>query len=102
MPTEESPYESRELQQSSFLDKKGLNKVWSKIDDKFMRPPSGGIAGQALVKTDEGYDWGDVSGDTPEVLPIENGGTGCTTVDGLRTMLFNFPEETDFMAYLGK
>lgn len=35
-------------------------------------------------------------------LSIAHGGTGCTTIDGLRTAIFNFPEENAFMTYLGQ
>lgn len=112
MPTEESPYENldigyyefplpntTELQTARFLGKEGLARLWNKVGDKFMRPPTGGTIGQAIVKTDTGYGWGDVAADIPDVLPVENGGTGCTTVDGIRTMLFNFPTEDQIDEY---
>lgn len=91
-----------------FLNKTGLAQLWQKIKDKFVRIPSGGTTGQALVKTDTGIEWGDVaSGSTdfptlPEmegVLPVSKGGTGSTTIDGIRTMLFNFPTEDEIDEY---
>lgn len=38
--------------------------------------------------------------DPEAVLSVEKGGTGQTTVDGIRTMLFNFPEEENLTKYL--
>ena len=82
-----------------FLSKIGVAQLWQKIKDKFVKIPSGGTTGQALVKTDTGIEWGDVA--TMEgVLPVEKGGTGCTTVDGMRTMLFNFPTDEELEEYL--
>lgn len=95
IPTTEEP----EVVQ--FLNKNGVARLWQRIKDKFVKNPSGGEVGQALVKTESGYGWGDVAADIPEIIPVEKGGTGCTTVDGIRTMLFNFPEEADFKEYLG-
>ena len=83
------------------LNKEGFNRLWIKIGDKFVRIPSGGSVGQALVKTDNGISWGDVAADIPDVIPVENGGTGCTTIDGIRTMLFNFPTEDQIDEYFG-
>lgn len=83
-----------------FLNKTGVASLWNKIKDKFVKIPSGGTTGQALVKTETGIEWGDVAADLPEVLPVEKGGTGCTTIDGIRTMLFNFPEEEALYEYL--
>ena len=116
------------------LTKTGLAQLWQKIKDKFVRIPtdgtdgqaivktqsgfgwsdlfnlpSGGTTGQALIKTDEGVTWGDVETDAPEIptlpnmegiLPISKGGTGCTTIDGLRTLLFNFPTDEEVEEYL--
>ena len=84
-----------------FLNKAGLNRLWIKIGDKFVRIPSGGSVGQALVKTDNGISWGDVAADIPDVISVENGGTGCTTIDGIRTMLFNFPTDEELDEYIG-
>lgn len=78
-----------------FLNKTGLARFWSRIKDKFVKIPQGGTTGQALVKTETGIEWGDVAADLPDVLPVEKGGTGCTTIDGIRTMLFNFPTESE-------
>lgn len=78
-----------------FLNKTGLIRFWSRIKDKFVKIPQGGTTGQALVKTETGIEWGDVAADLPDVLPVEQGGTGCTTIDGIRTMLFNFPTESE-------
>ena len=78
-----------------FLNKTGLARFWSRIKDKFVKIPHGGTTGQALVKTETGIEWGDVAADLPDVLPVEQGGTGCTTIDGIRTMLFNFPTESE-------
>lgn len=84
-----------------FLNKTGLARFWSRIKDKFVKIPQGGTTGQALVKTETGIEWGDVASETPSlpemngVLPVEKGGTGCTTIDGIRTMLFNFPTESE-------
>ena len=88
-----------------------------------MRPPTGGTVGQAIIKTETGYGWGDSvpSGgetgqvltktetgvewsaidvpDLPEIMPVSQGGTGCTTVEGIRTMLFNFPTEAQLDEY---
>ena len=78
-----------------FLNKTGLARFWSRIKDKFVKIPQGGTTGQALVKTETGIEWGDVAANLPDVLPVEQGGTGCTTIDGIRTMLFNFPTESE-------
>ena len=83
-----------------FLTKTGVARLWDKIKDKFVKIPSGGTTGQALVKTETGVEWGDVAADLPDVLPVEQGGTSCTTIDGIRTMLFNFPTEEELEEYL--
>ena len=92
---------TEEFQTARFLNKGGLARLWDKVGDKFIRIPSGGITGQALVKTDTGYSWGNVATELPDVIPVEQGGTGCTTVDGIRTMLFNFPTESQVDEYFG-
>lgn len=94
MPTTE------EFEVVRFLNKQGVARLWQKIKDKFVKTPSGGEVGQALVKTETGYGWGDVAADIPEVIPVEKGGTGCMTVDGIRTMLFNFPTDEELEEYL--
>ena len=94
-----------------FLTKTSLAQLWQKIKDKFVRIPTGGTNGQALIKTDTGITWGDVETDAPEIptlpnmegiLPVEKGGTGCTTIDGIRTMLFNFPTDEEVEEYLNQ
>lgn len=92
---------TEEFQTVRFLNKEGLARLWNKVRDKFIRIPSGGTTGQALVKTETGVEWGDVAADLPEVLPVEKGGTGCTTIDGIRTMLFNFPTSEQLFSDLG-
>ena len=101
---------TEEFQTVRFLNKEGLARLWNKVGDKFMRPPTGGTVGQAIVKTETGIAWGDVSSDPQEipdlpdmngVLPIEKGGTGCTTIDGIRTILFNFPTSEQLFSDLG-
>ena len=101
---------TEEFQTVRFLNKEGLARLWNKVGDKFMRPPTGGTVGQAIVKTETGIAWGDVSSDSQEIpdlpdmngiLPIEKGGTGCTTIDGIRTMLFNFPTSEELFSDLG-
>ena len=84
-----------------FLDKIGVAQLWQRIKDKFVKVPTGGMTGQALVKTETGIAWGDVAADMPDVLPVDKGGTGCTTVDGIRTMLFNFPTDEELFSDLG-
>lgn len=114
MVDEETPYENldvgyfewpltttEELQTIRFLNKAGLARLWNKVGDKFIRIPSGGTTGQALVKTDTGYSWGDVATELPDVIPIENGGTGVTSIEALRTLLFNFPTEDQVDEYFG-
>lgn len=114
MAEEETPYELLNhayfempipnSEQSSVirtLNKEGLARVWNRISNNFMRPPTGGTVGQAIVKTENGYGWGDVAADLPDILPVENGGTGCTTVEGMRTMLFDFPTENQLDEYFG-
>lgn len=83
-----------------FLNKNGVARLWQKIKDKFVKTPSGGEVGQALVKTESGYGWGDVAADIPEIIPVEKGGTGCTTIDGIRTLLFNFPTDEEIEEYI--
>lgn len=114
---------TEEFQTVRFLNKEGLARLWNKVGDKFMRPPTGGTVGQAIIKTDTGYSWGDSvpSGgsvgqvltktetgtewsnidvpDLPDIIPVSQGGTGCTTVEGIRTMLFNFPTEAQLDEY---
>ena len=103
MPTTE------EFEVVRFLNKQGVAQLWQKINDNFVKTPSGGEVGQALVKTEYGYGWGNVATEAPEiptlpdmegVLPVEKGGTGCTTIDGIRTMLFNFPTDEELEEYL--
>lgn len=90
-----------EFQTVRFLNKAGLARLWNKVGDKFIRIPSGGTPGQALIKTETGYSWGDVATELPDVIPVENGGTGCTTVEAVRTLLFNFPTEDQIDEYFG-
>ena len=92
---------SETFQLIRFLNKEDLVLLWGKIGDKFLRIPDGGTTGQALVKTDSGYSWGNVASELPNVIPVENGGTGCTTIEGIRTMLFNFPTEDQIDEYFG-
>ena len=99
MPGEETPYEGAT---ANYLNKEGVSRLWKNAKDTFINTPSGREVGQVLIKTDSGSSWGDVETGLPEVIPVESGGTGCTTIEGIRTMLFNFPEETAFMEYLGK
>ena len=103
MPTTE------EFEVVRFLNKQGVARLWQKIKDKFVKTPSGGEVGQALVKTESGYGWGDVATEAPEIptlpnmegiLPVEKGGTGCTTIEGIRTMLFNFPTDEELDEFL--
>lgn len=93
-----------------FLTKTGVARLWNKIKDTFVKIPSGGTTGQALIKTETGIEWDNVSSDSQEIpdlpdmngiLPIEKGGTGCTTIDGIRTMLFNFPTSEQLFSDLG-
>ena len=35
-----------------------------------------------------------------EILPVEKGGTGCTTVEDIRTMLFNFGSDEEVLNYV--
>ena len=83
-----------------FLGKNGVARLWSRIKDKFIKIPSGGVNGQALIKTEDGCGWGDVTADIPEIIPVEKGGTGCTTIDGIRTLLFNFPTDEELEEFL--
>ena len=91
---------TEEFQSVRFLNKEGVASLWRKINDKFMKPPSGGTTGQALVKTDDGFVWGDVVSDIPDVIPVSQGGTGCTTVEAIRTLLFNFPTDSEIDEYI--
>ena len=92
---------TEEFQTVRFLNKEGLSRLWNKVGDKFIRIPSGGTTGQALVKTDTGYSWGDVATELPDVIPVTQGGTGCTSVEAVRTWLFNFPTEDQIDEYFG-
>lgn len=86
--------------QVAYLSKEGLANLWGKIKTKFLADPSGGIEGQVLIKTENGYNWGNISADLPDVIPVSQGGTGCTTVDGIRTLLFNFPTDSELDTYI--
>lgn len=70
---EDSPYENLDIgyyefplptteehQTVRFLNKIGLAHLWHKIADKFIKKPSGGTSGQALLKTSAGVEWGNV------------------------------------------
>lgn len=92
---------TEEFQTVRFLNKEGLARLWNKVGDKFMRPPTGGTVGQAIVKTESGYSWGDVATELPDVIPVTQGGTGCTSVEAVRTWLFNFPTEDQVDEYFG-
>lgn len=92
---------TEEFQTVRFLNKEGLARLWNKVGDKFMRPPTGGTVGQAIVKTENGYSWGDVATELPDVIPVTQGGTGCTSVEAVRTWLFNFPTEDQVDEYFG-
>lgn len=43
----------------------------------------------------------DASAITSGTLPVERGGTGCTTIDGVRTAVLNYPTEEELKEYLG-
>lgn len=92
---------TEEFQTVRFLNKEGLARLWGKVNDKFLRPVSGGEAGQVLTKTEGGYAWQDANLDLPDVIPVEQGGTGCTSVEAVRTWLFNFPTEDQIDEYFG-
>lgn len=81
MAGEESPYENldvgyfewplpttEEFTAIRFLTKTGVARFWNKIKDKFVKIPSGGTAGQALVKTDTGIVWGDITANQASTL----------------------------------
>lgn len=92
---------TEEFQVIRLLNKQGLARLWSRCKDKFLgRPKNSGSAGQALLWDGDGTKWGDVATDLPDVIPIKQGGTGCTTIDGIRTMLFNFPTDEEVEEYL--
>ena len=40
-------------------------------------------------------------GSTLGALPVENGGTGCTDVDGIRELVLDFPTNEELLEYLG-
>ena len=92
---------TEEFQTVRFLNKEGLARLWGKVNEKFLRPVSGGEPGQVLTKIAGGYAWQDANLDLPDVIPVAQGGTGCTTVEGIRTMLFNFPTESQVDEYFG-
>ena len=64
------------LEETTFtkiLNKTGLEKLWNKISGTFVRKPSGGVVGQAIVKTETGEAWGDVASTTyADDVTIEN------------------------------
>lgn len=39
-------------------------------------------------------------GDTLGALPVENGGTGCTDVDGVKKLVLQFPTDAELLEYL--
>lgn len=97
-----------------YLNKNGLTRVWNKAKNKFADAatttaelnkkfvlPSGGSVGQVLTKTSSGTAWQDDKSGVEGVLPVVQGGTGCTTVEGIRTMLFNFPSESELDSLFG-
>lgn len=74
MTEQETSIEGRSLTSSKdYLDKQGVSTLWNKISNKFV--------------------------DNTDVIPITNGGTGCTTIDGVRTVLFDFPTEAELNEY---
>ena len=40
-------------------------------------------------------------GSTLGALPVENGGTGCTSVDGIKELVLDFPTDAELLEYLG-
>lgn len=48
--------------------------------------PTGGTTGQVLTKTADGEEWADLPS-IPNPLPISQGGTGATTLEGAKTAL---------------
>lgn len=40
-------------------------------------------------------------GDTLGALPVENGGTGCTDVDGIKKLVLQYPTDAELLEYLG-
>lgn len=107
---EDSPYENldtgyfefpvpntEEFQTVRFLGKSGLAQLWQKIADKFLKKPTGGEEGQALVKTSTGVAWGDVDafpdgGTTGQVLGKTE--TGVAWIDA-NLDVSNLPHATD-------
>lgn len=101
MADEETPYENldvgyiefpmpttEEITAIRFLNKIGVARLWNKIKDKFVKIPSGGTTGQALVKTETSIEWGDVATDIPEA-----------TEEVYGTVIF--ASDTDFDEYMG-
>ena len=110
MPTTE------EFEVVRFLNKQGVARFWQKIKDKFVKTPSGGEVGQALVKTETGVAWGTVeSGSTfPEggtpgqaLIKTEDGvawGNIVTEVDPATDTTYGtvkFVSDEDFDRYFG-
>lgn len=103
MADEESPYENldigyvewpmpttEEVTAIRFLNKIGVARLWNKIKDKFVKIPSGGTIGQALVKTETGIEWGDVATEVPEIPQASD------TVYGI----VRFATEEEFNSFL--
>lgn len=90
---------TQELTVVRFLDKTGVARLWAKIQDKFFKIPTGGENGQALIKGTGGTTWGNLS-DILGTIPISKGGTGATTIEGMRTTIFDFTDENEFLTYI--
>ena len=90
-----------EYERLSFIDKTGLARIWQKINERFLRPVSGGEDGQVLTKVPGGYAWKDTQTPLPDIIPIEKGGTGVSSIEELRTMLFDFPTSEELFSSLG-
>ena len=92
---------TEEFQTVRFLNKEGLSRLWNKVGDKFIRIPSAGEVGQVLTKTSGGAAWSDIDIPTiPEVIPISQGGTGVTSLDALKSIILDFPSNTDLDEYI--
>ena len=101
-----------------FLNKTGVARLWQKIKDKFVKIPTGGTTGQALIKTEGGIVWGDVSNgdyiETPEggspgdaLLKTESGVEWGEIVQDIPIAsetqygTVKFASDSDFDAYMG-
>lgn len=88
-----------------FLTKTGVARLWDKIKNKFVKIPSGGITGQALIKGENGIVWGNSlpsGGVAGQYLTKTDDGSAWKTLDNASSTMYGitiFKSNEDFCSF---